>query len=139
LVKKDPNHARIERERRLREERERKEAKYAALEKGGGAGPTEGDAFDRAGLGGRSSEERDRNRDLAERFVEDMVQPYPEIEVFTPLGKYVGARRPMCGSVLGGPKYVSSRERKARPRRAMAPVRGKQSSERKQARRTTSG
>jgi hypothetical protein len=137
-VKKDPNHARHERERKLAEERERRQAKYQEKIASGG-----GDAFDRAGIFGtqdmREVREKERRREIAQEFVEDMVEPYPEVEVFTPLGKYVGARRPMCGSVLGGPKYVSSRERKARPRRAMAGSRGKITSVRKQARRETSG
>jgi len=165
LVKKDPNHARHEKERKLAEERERREERYraklAAEEKAGGAGAgtgaqTGGDAFDRAGLGGRDEgrsrggggmsiqeyremQEKERRRLDALEFDEDMVDPQPEIEIFTPLGKYVGVRRPMCGSVLGGQKYVSSRERGARPRRAMAPVRGKATSVRKQLRRQTSG
>lgn len=50
--------------------------------------------------------------------VEDVVE-FPEVEVFSPLGKFVGARMPMCASVVLGPKIVSSRERSARPRRSM--------------------
>lgn len=122
LVKKDPNHARHAREARLLEERLRRDAKFAALAEGG-------DAFDRAGIApsyssqeSRELREKERKRQEAEQFVEDMVEPYPEIEVFSPLGKYVGARMPMCGSVLGGPKPVSSRERAGRPRRSMVAV-----------------
>lgn len=65
-----------------------------------------------------------------ERYVKEVVEEedeadvvaFPEVEVFSPLGKFVGARRPMCGSVVGGPKQVSSRERGARPRRSMVSV-----------------
>jgi hypothetical protein len=168
LVKKDPNHKKIEREQRLEEERRRRQEKYMAKlaaeeaeRKAAGAGG--GDAFDRAGIFATPSAKnpdagKDRERDdptttqhareLAERekrrqdaldFVQDFTDPLPEIEVFTPLGKYVGVRRPLCGSVLGGQRYVSSRERGARPRRAMAPVRGKEVAVRKEKRRGTSG
>jgi hypothetical protein len=65
-----------------------------------------------------------------ERYVKEVVEEedeadvvaFPEVEVFSPLGKFVGARRPMCGSVVGGARQVSSRERGARPRRSMVSV-----------------
>jgi genetic interactor of prohibitins 3, mitochondrial len=47
---------------------------------------------------------------------------YPEIEVWSPLGKFVGQRRPMCASLVSGPKQVGARERKDRPRRSMVSV-----------------
>lgn len=50
------------------------------------------------------------------------VMEFPEVEVFSPLGKFVGARMPMCASVVLGPKQISSRERSARPRRSMKSV-----------------
>ncbi|KAL1606702.1 Mitochondrial ribosome small subunit biogenesis protein [Paraconiothyrium brasiliense] len=55
---------------------------------------------------------------------EDMqdVNEFPEVEVFSPLGKFVGARMPMCASIVSGPKQISSRERTARPRRSMKSV-----------------
>jgi hypothetical protein len=142
MVKKDPNHARYEREARLAEEKRKAQEKYEAKIANGG-----GDAFDRAGMsegpttseGWRREKEENSKREAAQDFVEGFVNPYPEVEVFTPLGKYVGARRPMCGSVLGGPKPVSSRERMARPRRAMAGARGKATAPKKEARRLTSG
>jgi hypothetical protein len=49
-------------------------------------------------------------------------EDYPEVEVFSPLGKFVGQRRPMCASMVSGPKYVASRDRKVRPRRSMVSV-----------------
>ncbi|KAF2130713.1 hypothetical protein P153DRAFT_430060 [Dothidotthia symphoricarpi CBS 119687] len=49
----------------------------------------------------------------------DWQLAYPEIEVFSPLGKFVGARRPMCASAVSGPRQISSRERTVRPRRSM--------------------
>ncbi|KAF2107244.1 hypothetical protein BDV96DRAFT_589398 [Lophiotrema nucula] len=108
MKKKDPNHARLQ---KLREKEEREAARREKFESGGG------DAFDRAGVVFGSSE---RRQEVHEEQVEE--EEVPEIEVFSPLGKYVGVRRPMCGSVLGGPKYVSKRERKARPRRSMVSV-----------------
>ncbi|KAF2730493.1 hypothetical protein EJ04DRAFT_45331 [Polyplosphaeria fusca] len=108
MAKKNPNHARIEKER-VRAEKEKKlQDKFAS---GGG------DAFDQAGVTG-TREEKEGLEDEGE-VADDMC---PEIEVFSPLGKYIGVRQPMCGSVLGGPKYVSSRERKARPMRSMVSV-----------------
>ncbi|KAF2005093.1 hypothetical protein P154DRAFT_457646, partial [Amniculicola lignicola CBS 123094] len=113
LVKKDPNHARKEKMRLQEERRGRIDDRYAAtLDARVAAGAKDGmvgDAFDRAGLGGGSN-------------------TYPEIQVFSPLGKYIGIRPPMCGSVLGGPKQVSSRERKGRPRRSMVSVKAQRRS-----------
>jgi ribosome biogenesis GTPase A len=138
LVKKDPNHARIEREQRLEEDRLRRQKNYEEKLASGG-----GDAFDRAGMTSyqqdKETREKERRREAAAEFVDDMVEQYPEVEVFSPLGKYIGARMPMCGSVLGGPKPVSSRERQVRPRRAMKPIRGKEVAARKEKRRETSG
>ncbi|KAF2447261.1 hypothetical protein P171DRAFT_471601 [Karstenula rhodostoma CBS 690.94] len=51
----------------------------------------------------------------------DVVE-FPEVEVFSPLGKFVGARMPMCASMVLGPKQISSRDRSARPRRSMKSV-----------------
>ena len=68
------------------------------------------DAFDEAGLG---------TADLGDHGM------YPEIEVFSPLGKFIGVRQPMCASVLGGPKHVSKRDRKARPRMSMVSVKAR--------------
>ncbi|KAF2741760.1 hypothetical protein M011DRAFT_522575 [Sporormia fimetaria CBS 119925] len=133
MQKKDPNHARIEKEKRKEEERRRRQEKYEdklameLKERGGG------DAFDQI-------RERERKRRTADEFVEEMMGPeFPEVEIFTPLGRYVGVRRPMCGSVLGGKQYVSSRERAARPRRPMAGARGKVQAVKKEKRREKSG
>jgi hypothetical protein len=125
MVKKDPNHARHERERRLEGERRRIEANYR--ERQGGGGERQLDAFDRAGFGRTDSRDRRGNRaverdEYEEEEEADEDEQFPEVEVFSPLGKYIGARMPMCGSVLGGPKPVSSRDRKARPRRSMVSV-----------------
>ena len=45
--------------------------------------------------------------------------PFPEVEVFSPNGRHIGARRPMNGWLLGGDKPVSAKQKKARPRRSM--------------------
>jgi hypothetical protein len=111
LVKKDPNQAKFDRITRLKEEEERKNRKFAALA--------------RAEEQGRDPEEV-----LEEEFYEDDMrdqmaeweEEYPEVEVFSPLGKFVGQRRPMCASTVSGPKYVASRDRKVRPRRSMVSV-----------------
>jgi hypothetical protein len=50
---------------------------------------------------------------------------FPEVEIFSPLGKFVGTRKPMCASVLAGPKYVAKRDRKARPRMSMVSVKAR--------------
>lgn len=54
---------------------------------------------------------------------EDNIEPpvpvLPEIEVFSPEGKYVASRRTLNGSVLGGKKKIAKHLRKARPRRSM--------------------
>ncbi|KAH6870070.1 hypothetical protein BKA58DRAFT_170756 [Alternaria rosae] len=111
LEKKDPNQAKFDRITRLKEEEERKNRKFAALA--------------RAEEQGRDAEEV-----LEEEFYEDDMrdrmadweEDYPEVEVFSPLGKFVGQRRPMCASTVSGPKYVASRDRKVRPRRSMVSV-----------------
>ncbi|KAH6841379.1 hypothetical protein B0T12DRAFT_488326 [Alternaria alternata] len=111
LVKKDPNQAKFDRVTRLKEEEERKNRKFAAI--------------------ARAEEEgRDPEEVLEEEFYDDHMkdrmaeweEDYPEVEVFSPLGKFVGQRRPMCASMVSGPKYVASRDRKVRPRRSMVSV-----------------
>lgn len=47
---------------------------------------------------------------------------FPTVEVFSPEGKHVGARRPMSAWLIGGQKRVSPRKRTARPRRSMKGV-----------------
>lgn len=99
MVKKDPNYAqkaKLEAQRNRLLERQRKyEAKV------------------------RGEEDMEEERNWEDELEEG---DYPEVEVFSPLGKYVGSRRPMCASVWGGPKQISSRERGARPRRSMRSV-----------------
>jgi hypothetical protein len=46
--------------------------------------------------------------------------PFPEIEVFTPEGKFVGQRRPLNAWMTSGPKPLKSREMKKRPRMALS-------------------
>lgn len=46
----------------------------------------------------------------------------PEVEVFSPLGKYVGYRRPMNGWLLGGDKPASMQKGTSRPRTSMKGV-----------------
>ncbi|KAF9698385.1 hypothetical protein EKO04_003657 [Ascochyta lentis] len=119
MKKKDPNHAQHEREKRLREEREYKDRKFSAMAKAERDGDDVDDALSREFAKGAASaaDKGGLGDDMAEW--EDM---YPEVEVFSPHGKFVGARRPMCASTVMGPKSVSSRERVARPRRSMVSV-----------------
>ena len=51
-----------------------------------------------------------------------MGPAFPEVEVFSPEGKYVAVRPPMGASVLGGSKPKGRNERHARPRRSMKSV-----------------
>jgi hypothetical protein len=111
LAKKDPNQAKFDRITRLKEEEERKNRKFAAIARA-------------------EKEGRDPEEVLEEEFYDDDMkdrmaeweEDYPEVEVFSPLGKFVGQRRPMCASMVSGPKYVASRDRKVRPRRSMVSV-----------------
>ncbi|KAF2497923.1 hypothetical protein BU16DRAFT_606753 [Lophium mytilinum] len=43
----------------------------------------------------------------------------PEVEVFSPEGKFVDVRRPMSASVLGGPRVKGRNDKKVRPRPSM--------------------
>ena len=47
---------------------------------------------------------------------------FPEIEVFSPMGGYIGLRRPMNAWLLGGPKPKAVADRTTRPRRSMKGV-----------------
>ncbi|KAK4547931.1 hypothetical protein LTR36_010650 [Oleoguttula mirabilis] len=44
----------------------------------------------------------------------------PEVDVFSPEGKYVGLRRPMCAWLLGGKKKTPVHERRLRPRQTIS-------------------
>jgi hypothetical protein len=101
MVKKDPNHAQKTKLVARKRDEEAKRRRYEAQLRG----------------------EEWAKEDVDEEAVED-VGVFPEVEVFSPLGKFVGVRRPMCASVVSGPKIVSSRERTARPRRSMVSVKG---------------
>jgi hypothetical protein len=111
MLPKDPNHARHERQESLQQHKDRQDRKFAALARA-------------------EAEGRDPEQVLEEEFYEDRMKDkmaeweddYPEVEVFSPLGKFVGQRRPMCASTVSGPKYVASRNRKERPRRSMVSV-----------------
>ncbi|KAF3008989.1 hypothetical protein E8E13_011540 [Curvularia kusanoi] len=118
MQKKDPNHARHEREKRLRDEKESKDRKFAAIARAEAAGDDVDDALSREFAKQAQSKAEEADGDEMAAWEED----YPEIEVFSPLGKFIGARRPMCASTVMGPKSVSSRERIARPRRSMKSV-----------------
>lgn len=99
MQKKDPNHARVAKLAAQQRAADERKAKFEARMRG---------------------EEYVAPQVLPED-VQDVVE-FPEVEVFSPLGKFVGCRRPMCASVVSGPRHVSSRERTARPRRSMRSV-----------------
>ncbi|KAL6710755.1 Mitochondrial ribosome small subunit biogenesis protein [Coniothyrium glycines] len=111
MAKKDPNHAQHARQAETAALQARKQRKF--------------DAIARA-----EAEHRDVDDALRDEFFDedngdvlaDWQETYPEVEVFSPLGKFIGQRRPMCASVVSGPKYVASRDRKERPRRSMVSV-----------------
>ena len=46
--------------------------------------------------------------------------PVPEVEVWSPEGKFVGVRRPMNAWVIGGPKKVAKHLQRARPRHSIS-------------------
>lgn len=129
MKKKDPNHAKHERERRLRDDREYKDRKFSTIARAEAAGEDVQDALSRAFAQDAATKEAAKKEQGKTTHAEndgdemaDWQDAYPEIEVFSPLGKFIGARRPMCASTVMGPKSVSSRERIARPRRSMKSV-----------------
>lgn len=122
MKKKDPNHARHEREKRLAADREYKDRKFGAMAAAEQAADNVDDALSRAFAEPKPKPTQPRHFDGEGDDLPEWEDTYPEIEVFSPLGKFVGARRPMCASTVMGPKSVSSRERVARPRRSIVSV-----------------
>ncbi|KAF1836871.1 hypothetical protein BDW02DRAFT_566641 [Decorospora gaudefroyi] len=123
LVKKHPNHARFEKLDLRKEEQARRDEKFDALAR---AERGAGDVF-------QQQEQQEEENGIERRYYDDRhatsnrsppdwATEYPEVEVFSPLGKFVGQRRPMCASLVSGPKQQSEREKKARPRRSMVSV-----------------
>lgn len=51
-----------------------------------------------------------------ERDNEEYELNYPEVEIFSPEGRFVAARRPMNGWLLGGPRKKPANARTTRPR-----------------------
>ena len=105
--------ARFDRVSAFKAEEERKTRKFAAIA--------------RAEKEGRDPEEAVREEFYEQRKEDELREwedEYPEVEVWSPLGKFVGQRRPMCASTVMGPKQISSRDRKVRPRRSMVSVKG---------------
>ncbi|KAI8935028.1 hypothetical protein NX059_008692 [Plenodomus lindquistii] len=118
MKKKDPNHKRVERQRELRALETYKDRKFRALARAEAEGLDAEDALS------REFEREDRDAEVGGmgESGEDGWEDWPAVEVFSPLGKFVGQRRPMCASLVSGPKYVPSRDRKERPRRSMVSV-----------------
>ena len=57
--------------------------------------------------------------------VEGDTAPYPEVEVFSPEGRFIGSRRPMGASLFQRKRPVAATRRKTRPRMSMKSVRGR--------------
>jgi hypothetical protein len=57
---------------------------------------------------------------------DDTPLDVPEVEVFTPKGKFIGVRKPMNAWLLGGPKKVPKHLQRARPRMSMSMHRRKE-------------
>ena len=77
-----------------------------------------------------------RRKDFAMTVEDDDVfddKPYPQFEVVSPEGRYVGVRRPMNGWLYSGQKPGSSRPT-ARPRRSMKGVKKRNKLESRQGR-----
>jgi hypothetical protein len=110
-VKKDPNHMQKIKQAEMDAERERKDRKFGTTRDGG-------DAFEQDFPRQNGGESEQVKGDEQPQWQDD----YPEIQVFSPLGKFVGSRRPMCASRVMGPKELSRRERKVRPRQSMVSV-----------------
>ncbi|KAI7081290.1 hypothetical protein KC356_g9223 [Hortaea werneckii] len=59
--------------------------------------------------------------DALDEEVDQQQEPkFPEVEVFTPEGKYVALRRPMNAWTLGGQKKPAVNQRHARPRQSIS-------------------
>lgn len=109
--KKDPNHAQHSRRASLESLHAYKDRKFAALARA-----------EKDGLDAEAVLRAEFDKDALGDGMAEWEQDYPQVEVFSPLGKFVGQRRPMCASLVSGPKQVASRDRKARPRRSMVSV-----------------
>lgn len=62
-------------------------------------------------------------RDAFDKANEDVR---PQVEVFTPKGKFIAVRRPMCAWLLGGPKKVAKHLQRQRPRMSISMHRRKE-------------
>jgi hypothetical protein len=117
LIKKDPNILHHEKLARQKLEEETKTRKFAAIEKAEAEGRHPDEVLEEEGLLDDIDVVGAKGDEMA-----DWENKYPQVEVFSPLGKFVGQRRPMCASTVSGPKQISSRERKVRPRMSMVSV-----------------
>lgn len=111
MIKKDPNHAQSARAALLARHEDRQQRKFDTLAR------AERDGID----GEQALRDEFYQDDMGDRMAE-WEDDYPLVEVFSPLGKFVGQRRPMCASLVSGPKRIASRDRKVRPRRSMVSV-----------------
>jgi genetic interactor of prohibitins 3, mitochondrial len=66
-----------------------------------------------------------RKKRLEDPFETNVPEAYPEVEVFSPEGRFIAQRRPMGASVLGGKKVIPKHKRRARPRMSMKSVKAR--------------
>ncbi|KAL5115977.1 Mitochondrial ribosome small subunit biogenesis protein [Pleosporales sp. CAS-2024a] len=118
MTKKDPNMLQKRKAALHALEQAKKERKFAAMARADKEGrPADEVLAEEFGTRDWNAPVRLPGDDMAE-----WEDDYPQVEVFSPLGKFVGARRPMCASVVSGPKQISARDRKTRPRQSMVSV-----------------
>lgn len=117
MSKKDPNHARHARIKELEDMQARQQRKFDAL--AAAEEVSDNEPKDALSAAFQQPSQTDPGDQMAA-----WEDEYPEVEVYSPLGKFVGQRRPMCASLVSGPKQIASRDRKMRPRRSMVSVKG---------------
>lgn len=67
-----------------------------------------------------------RRRRLEEALdTENPLETYPEVEIFSPEGRFIAQRRPMGASLLGAKKEIPKHLRRARPRMSMKSVKAR--------------
>lgn len=81
------------------------------------------DAFDQLGIEGEDEylQQRAEQRGYSQQKSDHMAEDdFPEVEVFSPKGKFIGIRRPMNAWITGGPKKVAKHAVKKRPRMSIS-------------------
>ena len=63
---------------------------------------------------------RNRKKSLLSAELVEVKDDLPEVEVFSPKGKFIGIRRPMNAYITGGPKKVAKHAVRKRPRMSIS-------------------